>query len=190
MTMKTLSLLMLCLISTHLFANSKSKMHEDFHISLYENAMGSISEFELFTKQANKSAFMGLACTDMTPFPTFQIILQGDDIISTLSKGYLEIDYTILIKGKEVTNPVPLTASLKAIYKDDQFSNKIRMEVSTGKLKSMTEIQDHYQVLLSTLKKGTEIKISLPSQELDENHYTFSLKGLSKLIIPHEVLCK
>ncbi len=190
MTMKPLSLLILCLVSTQIFANPKSKTYEDFRMSLYENAMGSISEFELFTKQASKSAFMGLACTDMTPFPTFQIILQGNDVISTLSKSYLEVNYRILVKEKEISNPVPLTASLKVTYKNGQFSNKIRMEVSTGQLKSLTQMQNHYQKLVSTLKMGTEIKISLQSQELDENHYTFSLKGLDKLISPHQLLCK
>lgn len=186
-TMKFLSLFVLLFLSFNLQCAAQSKVNGDFHISLYQNSFGQISEFEMFTKMDNQQVFFGLSCTDMSPFPTVQIILMDKAILSTLSINYLDIDYTILNSKQK---PIPLTASLKSTYKNDKFSNKIRLEINTGNIKSMTTIQKRYQQLIAQLKQGSTIQINISSEKLDEETYQFSLKGLPALLAPHEALCR
>lgn len=186
-TMKFLYLFVLLFLSMNIFAAAQTKVNGDFHISLYQNAFDQISEFEMFTKTENQQAFFGIACTDMSPFPTVQIILLDKDILSTLSINYLEVDYEI-IGNKQ--NSIPLTASLKSTYKNNAFSNKIRLEVSTANIKNMTAIQQRYQQLIEQLKQGISIRIHLSSEKIEEQAYHFSLKGLKELLSPHQALCR
>jgi len=188
--MKTLSLLVLLFLSFSLAANPKTKILNGFHMSLYENSFGNISEFEIFTKLENKEVYMGLSCLDMSPFPTLQLILKDKEILATLSKNYIPIDYEIFNENKAIKNLVSLEASLKVSYKDDKFSNRIRLQAHTGKIKDMSEIQFLYKKLLDHLKEGTKIKFYLQKDELEDVQYTFSLQGLKSLLVPHETLCR
>jgi len=180
-------LILLSLMPLNIFAANKSEQVGDFHITFYTDALDNTSEFEMFTKQSNKDAFLGISCTDMTPFPTLQIILLGEDIIATLSKNYIEVSYEI--KGYKQIKPINLTASLKAIYKNKGFTNKIRFEVNTANIKNMREVKDQYKQLLNNLKQGSKISIKLHFAELEDKNYTFSLKGVRKLLLNHENLC-
>lgn len=189
--MKTLLLLLLLnLFSSSLFASSKTKVSGNFHMTLYQNTFGEVSEFEMFTKVEDKEIYMGLSCVDMTPFPTLKIVLIGDEVIATLSKKYIPVDYEIITKNSTIRNPIVLEASLKSTYDNEQFSNLIRFQVNTGKIKNIKDMQNLYQTLLNSLKEGSEIKFYLQKNELEDIDYTFSLKGLKSLLLPHESLCK
>ena len=188
--MKTLSLLVLLLLSFNLSANPKTKVLNGFHMSLYENSFGKVSEFEIFTKLENKEVYMGLSCLDMSLFPTLQLILKNKEILATLSKNYIPIDYEIINENKAIKNLISLEASLKVSYKDDKFSNRIRLQVHTGKIKDLSEMQSLYKKLLDHLKTGTKIKFYLQKNELEEVQYIFSLQGLKSLLFPHETLCR
>jgi hypothetical protein len=169
---------------------TKTQVIGDFHMTTYEDALGNISEFEMFTKQPDKEVYLGLSCTDMSPFPTLKIVLLGDNIISTLSKNYIEVNYKITTKTP--TNIVPLVASLKSTYKNKSFSNEIRLELDRAKIKNMSEIQNLYSKLLNDLKQGSAIIINLSSQEfdLDKQQYKLSLEGFKQLLTPYEAICR
>ncbi|NPA71428.1 MAG: hypothetical protein GXO35_01240, partial [Gammaproteobacteria bacterium] len=168
---------------------AKTAVQEDFHLSLYEDARGQVSALELFTKMPDREVYLGLTCTDMSPFPLLQVLLFNDEVLIE-SPRLLDIHYRIKDgMGAEVRSEVMLQGVLKPIDTADEYSNKVRLELKSGQVKSMNVMLEKYQALLFSLRSGSEIELTLTHRTLGEHAYRFSLKGLNGLLTPYESVC-
>jgi len=163
---------------------NESKMLKDYHMTMYQDAQGSLDGVELFTKEKDKRVFFGLTCSTQSPFPMLQVILFDDNIMSETTKL---LSAKLFIDGVEQT--VDLQAILKAVDTVDELSNKIRIELVAKRGSSMGLLEQQYQGLIKKLEKGQTITVQLSHRTLDTKTVKFSLSGLGDLLKSNESLC-
>lgn len=176
----------LLLISGSAFADRTAQTQGDFHLTLYSDSQGQLDDLELFTKVPDKEVYLGLTCSHMSPFPMVEVLLFNDALLLD-SPALLAVSYEI--DGKR-SDAVALQGILKETNTTEEVSNKIRLEVASGEVRTMTAMQALYQTLLAQLKAGHSIEITLKHRRFGEQLYQFSLQGLSELLSPHESICR
>jgi hypothetical protein len=170
----------------HALAAKTTQTQGDFHLSLYHNQQGQLDDLELFTKMPDKEVYFGLTCSAMSPFPMLEVLLFNREVLIDLPR-LLKVSYQI--DGKAVASAVALQGILKPVDTADEYSNKVRLELVTGQLKTMGSLSSEYQRLLSQLKAGQSIQITLMHRGFGEKQYLFSLQGLKALLQPNESIC-
>ena len=166
---------------------AEQKVQEDYHLTTYVGQQGIVSDIELFTKQAKGEVFFGVTCSTMSPFPLLQILLFNDEVLSEMPK-FLSIDYAI--NGQKRDEQPRLQGILQVVDTADEYSNKVRLELEPGNLRTLALMNEGYQTLLKNLKAGQSIDITLTSRAFGSKRYQFSLKGLSVLLEPHQSVCR
>ena len=172
-------------------AEVKTKVQGDFHMTLYQGAYDEITDFQLFTKLADKEVYFGVSCSNRTPFPLFQVLLFNESKWMDGSAD-LHVSYFLTTNSKRDPDLVlaPLKGSLSSVNNDDEKLNKIRLEIDTSRIKSMRAMQVVYAQFLEQLKSESKIDIQLTHRDLGEKWYQFSLGGLSQLLTPYESVCR
>ena len=173
--------------SVSMAAEREQKVSEDFHLTTYIGQQDVVSDIELFTKQAEKEVFFGVTCSSMSPFPLLQILLFNDEVLSETPK-FLSVGYRI--DGESIEHNPALQGILKVMDSAEEFSNKVRLELEPGKIRSMNVMNEGYEALLNDLKAGEQVKFTLNSRAFGTKDYAFSLKGFKALIEPYESVCK
>ncbi|MDX1347157.1 MAG: hypothetical protein R3189_02775 [Thiomicrorhabdus chilensis] len=167
-------------------AVSQQKVMGDYHLTIYEDAQGSVDGIELFTKLADREAFFGVSCTRMSPFPLLQVLLFNDEVISE-SPRLLKLRYSL--EGSTLQSD-GLQGVLKATDSVEEHSNKIRIEFGSVGLGSMQAMQEAYDELLDKLAASKTLKLELSHRTLGNFEYGFSLKGLGSLLTPYRDICR
>jgi len=180
-------LLMLFVSSVFAQGQREQQVSEDFHLTAYLGQQGVVSDIELFTKQSEKEVFLGVTCSSMSPFPLLQILLFNDEVLSETPK-FLSVNYRI--DGESIEHKPALQGILKVVDSVDEFSNKVRLELESGKIRSMNVMNEGYRTLLNDLKRGKQVAFTLNSRAFGTKQYVFSLKGLKALIEPYESVCR
>lgn len=175
------------LFSNQAIAETEQSVEGDFHRTLYIGQQGVISDIELFTKQPEKEVFFGVTCSAMSPFPLLQVLLFNDEVLSETPK-FLSVRYRI--DGESIEHKPSLQGILKVVDSADEFSNKVRLELESGQIRSMNVMNKGYQTLLSDLKQGQKVAFTLTSRSFGSQNYEFSLKGFKALIEPYESVCR
>lgn len=178
---------LLGLLSVNAGAGVQQKSAQDFHMKIYTDAQGSAQDFELFTKVEEREVFLGLSCASMSPFPLLQVLLFNDEVVSE-SPRLMEVRYRVIPESE--LDPVELQGILKVVDNVDEFSNKIRLELASGQMRSMSEMQAAYAGLLSQLMQSDALEVTLSHRSVGRQTYRFSLKGLKPLLTPHQSLCR
>jgi hypothetical protein len=163
---------------------AETQISQDYHMSLYKDVQGSTDSIELFTKIADKRAFLGITCSSQSPMPLIQVILFDDEVISETPKL---LSVKLLIDGEPVA--LELQGITKVVDNTEEFSNKIRLEVVAQRGSSFKALQDHYRKLLKLMQQGHEVKLQLSHHSLESKEIEFSLNGLDKLLIPNQHIC-
>lgn len=167
---------------------SENVVAEDFYLTRHYGIYDTVSEIELFTKQTTQNAFFGVACSEQSPFPSIQILLQGQSSWLRANTA-LKVEYRI--KGVEKKDLIPVSANLRVIESSSGVENQIRLRIDTQGAKTMTTLVEQYRLWMNQLKAGSDVAFTL-STIGDDNlsrQYAFSLKGLSILIKPDEAIC-
>ena len=184
----TFYFLMMVLFTSACSAQQREQaVRDDYHLTAYIGQQGVVSDIELFTKQAEHEVFFGVTCSSMSPFPLLQILLFNDEVLSETPK-FLTVTYQI--DGERVEHKPTLQGILKVLDSADEFSNKVRLELESGKIRSMRVMDEGYQNLLHDLKLGQQVEFVLNSRAFGSKRYQFSLKGLRSLIEPYESVCR
>ena len=187
----SLNLSLLCasllILSTPTLAEKTTQTQGDFHLSLYKDSQGQLDDLELFTKVPDKDVYLGLTCSHMSPFPMLEVLLFNDEVLMD-SPRLLTVSYQI--DGKQSATAVALQGILKPTDTADEYSNKVRLELDSGQVKTMGGMQVAYQTLLAQLKAGTSLDIALKHKGFGEKQYSFSLQGLNELLSPNEFICR
>ncbi|GKT11910.1 MAG: hypothetical protein ISEC1_P0883 [Thiomicrorhabdus sp.] len=179
------------LLSVNVLAEVKTKVVGDFHMTLYQGSYGEISDFQLFTKLADKEVYFGVSCSNRTPFPLLQVLLFNENKWMTDS-AVLHVNYGFLSNELAELEPglVPLKGTLSSVKKAKKDMNNIRLEVDTARIKSMRALQVVYTQFLKQLKSESMIYIQLIHRDFGKREYHFSLEGLSALLEPYESVCR
>ena len=175
------------LLSGQAIAETEQSVEGDFHRTIYIGQQGVISDIELFTKQPDKEVFFGVTCSAMSPFPLLQVLLFNGAVLSETPK-FLSVAYRI--DGESIEHKPGLQGILNVVDSADEFSNKVRLELELGQIRSMNVMNKGYQTLLSDLKQGRKVVFSLHSRSFDSQNYEFSLEGLKALLEPYESVCR
>ncbi len=179
--------LSLTLLSSGAFAAKTTQIEGDFHLSLYEDQQGQLENLELFTKIPDKEVYLGLTCSSMSPFPMFEVLLFNNEVLMK-TPGLLKVSYQI--DGQVDASSITLQGVLEPVNSADEHSNKVRLELAYGQVKTMDKMQAAYQTLLGQLKAGDSIDITLKHRKMGEKQYRFSLQGLKTLLTPNESICR
>ncbi len=179
--------LFLALLSTSALAAKTTQTEGDFHLSLYQDQQGQLKNLELFTKIADKEVYLGLTCSSMSPFPMFEVLLFNDEVLME-TPGLFKVSYRI--DGQVDALAITLQGVLKPVNSAEEHSNKVRLELAYGQVKTMGMMQAAYQTLLGQLKAGHSIDITLKHRRVGEKQYRFSLQGLNTLLTPNENICR
>lgn len=177
----------LALLSTSAFAAKTTQVEGDFHLSLYQDRQGQLESLELFTKIADKEVYLGLTCSAMSPFPMLEVLLFNNEVLME-TPGLFKVSYRI--DGQVDASAATLQGVLRPVNNADEHSNKVRLELASGQVKTMGMMQAAYQTLLGQLKAGHSIDISLKHRRVGEKQYRFSLQGLKTLLTPNESICR
>jgi uncharacterized protein YfeS len=102
--------------------------------------------------------------------------------------GLFEASYQI--DDQIDSSAITLQGVLKPVNSANEHSNKIRLELPYGQVKTMGKMQAAYQKLLEQLKAGHSIDITLQHRRVGEKQYRFSLQGLKILLTPNESICR
>ncbi|MBO1923163.1 hypothetical protein [Thiomicrorhabdus sp. 6S3-12] len=176
----------LVVISDTVAQESVSKQLGDYHLTLYPDIQGDVLDLEAFTKQSDNDVFFGVTCSAMSPFPSMQILLFEDEIISEFPRL---MDASYQIDGKP--GEVPLQAILKADLTADRFVNRLRFEVDTTKVqKRMDLMKQAYHRLLDELEQGKTIQLTVEHRHTGKKSYRFSLQGLKTVLQPYQRVCR
>lgn len=186
-----LPVLLMWLVTTFFWgaamADRQQSVMGDFHRTIYLGQQGVVSDIELFTKQADKEVFFGVTCSSMSPFPMLQILLFNDEVLSEAPK-FLSVSYRI--NGESIEHQPVLQGILQVVDSADEFSNKVRLELESGKIRSMNVMNSGYQTLLRDLMLGQKVAFTLNSRAFGSQNYEFSLNGFKGLIEPYESVCR
>lgn len=175
------------LLSTSALAAKTTQTQGDFHLSLYKDSQEQLENLELFTKIADKAVYLGLTCSAMSPFPMLEVLLFNNEVLME-SPGLLKVSYQI--DGQVDASAITLQGVLKRVNSADEHSNKVRLELANGQVKTMGAMQVAYQDLLGQLKAGHSIDITLGHRKFGEKQFRFSLQGLNALLTPNESICR
>lgn len=168
-------------------AQSEKRVSEDYHLTVYKGEQAVVTDIELFTKQADRSIFFGVTCTSMSPFPLVQILLFNDEVLSETPK-FLSVSYRI--DGEKMEHQPILQGILMVEDSVDEYSNKVRLELKTGEIRSMNVMDRGYRTLLNDLQAGQQVEFILQSRSFGTKAYQFSLMGLANLMAPYESVCR
>lgn len=173
--------------SATVLAADRTEVIGDYHVSLYNDMYGDVMELEAFTKLTDKPIYFGLGCSTMSPYPVFQVLLFDDEILSETPK-FMSAAYTIQnINAKPVSG---LQAVLKPTLNADEFSNKLRIEMSSeGAQKALRIMNDGYREMLNQFSQGQTIQVSFVHRKLGQHDYSFSLKGMKGLLSKYGSIC-
>ncbi len=177
----------LMILGDSALAAKTTQTQGDFHLTLYTDSQGQLDDLELFTKVPDKDVYLGLTCSHMSPFPMLEVLLFNDEVLMDLPR-LLTVHYQI--DGKESATAIALQGILKPTDTADEYSNKVRLELDSGQVKTMGAMQTAYQTLLTQLKAGQSIEITLKHRGFGEKQYPFSLQGLKTLLTPNESICR
>lgn len=172
------------------FAADKSVVLGDYHVSLYHDMYGEVMELEAFTKLPDRSVFFGLGCSSMSPFPVFQVLLFDDEMLSETPK-LMSVSYSV-----QGLNPIPdsvkgLQAVLKPTMNADEFSNKLRIEMSSeGAHKALARMNQGYRTMLQQFSEAKQLDVSFQHRSLGEHEYQFSLQGMRLLLNKYGAICR
>lgn len=174
------------LIAEGAIASSQQKVIGDYHLTIYEDAQGSVDGIELFTKLADKKVFFGVSCTRMSPFPLVQVLLFDDEVISE-SPRLLQVRYSM--DGADWQSH-GLQGVLKATDSVEERSNQVRIELNSSGLGSMRAMQEAYADFLDKLSMSKALQLELSHRRLGKFEYGFSLNGLGRLLAPYRDICR
>ncbi len=166
---------------------AEQRVLDDYHLTVYYGQQELVSDIELFTKQPDKEVFFGVTCSSMSPFPLIQVLLFNDEVLSD-STRFLRVSYQV--DQQKANNEQALQGILKAVDNFEERSNKVRLELDPDQLRSVGDMDRGYQALLSDLKSGKTLQITLHSGAIGKHNYQFSLQGLKALLEPHEAVCR
>ena len=177
----------LALLSTCVLAAKTTQTEGDFHLSLYQDQQDQLESLELFTKIPDKEVYLGLTCSTMSPFPLIEVLLFNQEVLME-TPGLMDVSYRI--NGQTDASPATLQGVLNPMNNAAEHSNKVRLELASGQVKTMGRMHAVYQSLLDQQKAGRSIDITLQHRRVGEKQYRFSLQGLNALLTPNESICQ
>lgn len=163
---------------------AETVVEQDYHMSLYKDVQGSIDAFELYSKVADKGAFIGITCSMQSPLPLMQVILFEEEVMSESPK-LLQVK----LKVDNKTAFENLNGVLKVVDTVNEFSNKVRVELATKRGTSFLDLQQGYMRILNGLQNGEQLTVELSHRTLESKTYEFSLKGLKTLLSDKQKVC-
>jgi len=166
---------------------AEQRVNQDFHLTTYAGQQGVISDIELFTKHESREVFFGITCSSMSPFPLIQVLLFNDEVISETPR-FLRVSY--LLDGPNSEGSPKLQGILKPVDTFEERSNKIRLELEPDHIRSLSGMNQGYEVLLQRLQSSKQVVFTFNSGAIGTHTYEFSLNGLSTLLEPYQSVCR
>ncbi|MEA3406113.1 MAG: hypothetical protein U9R28_10315 [Pseudomonadota bacterium] len=187
MSKVVVAILLLGVLNFKVMAAPQQQVEGHYHLTIYSDQQGLVSDIELFTKQERHEVFFGVTCSSMSPFPLVQVLLFNDDVVSEMPR-FLRASY--LIDGQKPKEAPKLQGILKPVDTFEEYSNKIRLELEPDKIRSLSVMNQGYAALLNSFKSGENVEITVESGAIGTQKYEFSLKGFKALIEPYESVCQ